>query len=86
VEGAIARYLSPLHGGLSGHGWEFGQSLTSAGLTSMIEAVPGVSAVDELAVFEFDLRNQQRVGESLDAVGLEEDALFLAGRTQVVVR
>lgn len=86
ITAAIARHLSPLHGGSQGNGWPFGEPVTVAGLTSMIEAVQGVSAVDELALFEFDLRNGVRIGDSLDVVDLEEDSLFLTGRTQVVVR
>ncbi len=86
VMAAIARYLSPLEGGPSGTGWPFGAELNTAGLTVVLEDVPGVSAVDELVLFEFDLRNRQRLGDPVDAIDLEEGALFLSGRTQVVVR
>jgi hypothetical protein len=86
VATAIARHLSPLEGGPWGTGWPFGAALKSANLVSIVEDVPGVSAVDELVLFEFDLRNLERIGDPVDAIALEPGALFLSGRTQVVVR
>ena len=86
VEQAVAAYLSPLPGGPRPDGWPFGEPVTSAGLTSMIENVLGVSAVDEVLLFEYDLRNGRRLGDPTDVIPLDEDSLVLGGRTQVVVR
>ncbi|MFT5221761.1 MAG: putative phage baseplate assembly protein [Glaciecola sp.] len=86
VGAAIARYLSPITGGAHGEGWPFGVEVNSAGLTVLIEDVPGVSAVDEIALFELDLRNGTRLGDPVQAISLDKAALFLSGRTQVVVR
>ncbi len=86
VSAAIARFLGPLTGGTRGTGWEFGTDLHAATLVSVLEEVPGVSAVDELALFEYDLRNQERLGDALDTVELEPASLFLSSGNQVVVR
>lgn len=83
---AIHRFLSPVDGGPRGDGWPFGVDLSSAVLISVLSEVEGVAGVDELALFEYDLRNGQRLGDATDIVRLEADSLFLAGRTQVVVR
>lgn len=86
VTEAIHRFLSPVTGGPRGDGWPFGAALSAATLVSLLGDVEGVAAVDELALFELDLRNDRRVGDATDIVHLEEHALFLAGRVQVVVR
>jgi len=86
VTAAIHRFLSPLEGGPRGDGWPFGTDLSAATLVSVISEVEGVASVDELALFELDLRNDRRVGDASDIVYLEEHALFLAGKVQVVVR
>jgi predicted phage baseplate assembly protein len=86
VGAAIAAFLGPLTGGTRGTGWEFGTDLHGATLVSVLEEVPGVSAVDELALFEYDLRNRERLGDALDTVQLEPASLFLASGNQVVVR
>lgn len=83
---AIARYLGPLHGGPQGTGWPFDVDLTATALTSMLEDVQGVAAVDELALFEYDLRNRQRLGDARDMIPIDPGSLFLAGSNQVVVR
>jgi hypothetical protein len=86
VTAAIHRFLSPVVGGPRGDGWPFGTDLSAATLVSVISEVEGVAAVEELALFELDLRNDRRVGEASEIVHLDEHALFLAGKVQVVVR
>ncbi|MEX2504035.1 MAG: putative baseplate assembly protein [Egicoccus sp.] len=86
VTAVIARFLSPLDGGARGLGWEFGTSLTSVMLTALIDEVEGVGGVDEVTMFEFDLRNGVRLGDAVELIALDAEALFLSGRTQVVVR
>ena len=46
----------------------------------------GVQRVEEVALFETDLRNQVRVGEAVEVIRLEPDALFLGFRPRVVVK
>jgi len=86
VTAAIHRFLSPVVGGPRGDGWPFGTDLSAATLVSVISEVEGVAAVEELALFELDLRNDRRVGEASEIVHLDDHALFLAGKVQVVVR
>jgi len=83
---ALTRFVHPLVGGADGTGWPFGQSLTSAAATQVVESVEGVQAVDELQLFSYDLRNGRRIGEGREAVALTENALFLAAEHRVVVR
>ena len=86
VVAAIHRFLSPVEGGPRGDGWPFGTDLSAATLVSVVSEVEGVAAVEDLALFELDLRNDQRVGDASDIVHLDEHSLFLAGKVQVVVR
>jgi hypothetical protein len=60
--------------------------LSGAALVALLNEVEGVAGVDELALFEYDLRNGQRLGDATDLIRVDPDSLFLAGRTQVVVR
>ena len=53
---------------------------------SVLSEVEGIAGVDELALFELDLRNGRRVGDARDMIHLDAYSLFLAGKVQVVVR
>jgi predicted phage baseplate assembly protein len=86
VAAAVHRFLSPVDGGPRGDGWPFGLDLSAAVLVSVLNEVEGVAGVDDLALFELDLRNQQRLGDATDLIRIDAESLFLAGRTQVVVR
>lgn len=86
VVDAIYAYLSPIHGGPYRMGWPFSASVSSATLTAMVSELDGVAGVDELTLFELDLRNDRRLGDALDVINLDEGSLFLGRRHQVVVR
>jgi len=86
ISEALTELVHPLVGGPDGSGWEFGQSLTVGAVSQVVESVDGVLAVDEIQLFEYDLRNRKRVGEGRESVRLEENALFLAAEHRVVVR
>ena len=86
VVDALTRYVHPLTGGPDGAGWPFDAPLTSAAATQVIESTEGVLAVDELQLFEYDLRTRRRVGGGRESVQLAEHALFLSADHRVVVR
>ncbi|GAB2618789.1 putative baseplate assembly protein [Pseudactinotalea suaedae] len=86
VSEALTRFVHPLVGGSDGTGWPFGQALTMAAATRVVESVEGVLAVDELQLFSYDLRNGRRLGEGRESVSLNDNALFLAADHRVVVR
>ena len=46
----------------------------------------GIDRVDEVQLFEYDLRTRQRKGAGREMVRLEPHTLFLSGVHQVVVR
>ena len=83
---ALNRHLSPVVGGPSGRGWPFDVGLSSTALAAMIGEIDGVGGIDEIALFEVDLRNDRRLGDSSEFVALDEGSLFLGRRHQVVVR
>ena len=83
---AIATYLSPHLGGPLGDGWPFGLDVTSGAIANLLGEVPGVEQVEEIVLFESDLRNGQRIGGGIDTVRLAELSLPLSFRPQVVVR
>ena len=83
---AIYDYVNPLTGGPDRQGWSFDADLNSALVFQLLEAVEGVERVDEVLFFEFDLRNQERLGFGKELVKLAPDSLFLSANHQVVVR
>lgn len=83
---ALTRFVHPLTGGPDGNGWPFDTPLTATAAAQTIEAVDGVLAVDEVQLFEYDLRNGRRVGGGRESVPLAEHALFLSADHRVVVR
>ncbi len=82
----LTRYLNPLTGGSDGTGWPFDSDVNAAVLSQLVETVEGVERVDELLLFEYDLRNQQRLGVAKDVIRLDQHSLFLSAPHQVVVR
>lgn len=83
---ALTRFINPLVGGLDGTGWPFDVDLNAAVVTQLLETVEGVERVDELLLFEYDLRTGQRLGTAKDVIRLDQHSLFLSAGHQVVVR
>jgi hypothetical protein len=83
---ALARFINPLSGGPDGTGWPFDVDINAAVVTQLLESVEGVERVDELLLFEYDLRTRQRLGTAKDVIRLDQHSLFLSASHQVVVR
>ena len=79
-------FINPLTGGPDGLGWSFDVDLNAAAIFQLLEAVEGVERVDEVLFFEYDLRNQERMGFGKELVKLAPDSLFLSTNHQVIVR
>jgi predicted phage baseplate assembly protein len=82
----LYRYINPLTGGSSEEGWPFETDINAAPIAEMLEAIEGVERVEEVLLFEFDLRTGQRHGPGRELIRLDEQSLFLSARHQVVVR
>jgi predicted phage baseplate assembly protein len=82
----LYQYLSPIDGGVTGAGWPWGVPLTSASLIPIIAEVEGVSDIDELVMFEVDLRNGIRLGDAVDTITLDDRTLLLGSKHRVVAR
>lgn len=82
----LTRYVHPLVGGADGSGWLFDGDLNAAAIAQLLESVEGVDRVDEVQLFEFDLRSGQRIGAGRDVIRLDTHSLFLSGAHRVVVR
>ena len=83
---AVYRYVNPLVGGPDGTGWPFDADLSAANVFQVLEAVEGVERVEEVLLFEYDLRNGERLGFGREVISLERDSLFLSALNRVVVR
>ena len=83
---SLYRYVNPLVGGPDGNGWPFDADLTAANVFQILEAVEGVERVEEVLLFEYDLRNGERIGFGREIINLERDSLFLSAMNRVVVR
>ena len=82
----LYRYVNPLTGGSDGDGWPFDVDLNAAPIAEMLEAIEGVERVDEVLLFEFDLRTGRRYGIGRELIRLDRQSLFLSARHQIVVR
>ncbi len=82
----LTRYVHPLAGGADGSGWLFDADLNAAAIAQLLESVEGVDRVDEVQLFEFDLRSGRRIGAGRDVIRLDRHSLLLSGAHRVVVR
>lgn len=82
----LYRYVNPLIGGSDGQGWPFEVDLNAAVLHQLLGAIDGVDRVEEVVLFEYDLRNATRAGRGLDVIRLGADSLFLSAAHRVVIR
>lgn len=82
----LNRYLNPLTGGPDGNGWPFDADLNTAAVTQLLEAIDGIERVEEVLLYEYDLRTGRRLGAAKDVIRLDRDSLFLSAAHQVVVR
>lgn len=83
---ALTEYINPLTGGADGVGWPFDRDLNAAAVAQLLESVEGVDRVDEVLLFEYDLREGRRLGSGKDIIRLDPQSLFLSAAHQVVVR
>jgi len=86
AELAVTAWLDPLDGGPQGTGWPFGRDLTGAAVTNLLEGLDGVAAVEEVQLFEYDLRRDERIGAPRDMLALQPDSLFLPAALTLVTR
>jgi predicted phage baseplate assembly protein len=82
----LYRYVNPLTGGADGKGWLFHTDINAAAIAQMLEAIEGVDRVEEVLLFEYDLRTGERHGTGREQIRLEDHSLFLSANHQVVVR
>ncbi|MGH9136348.1 MAG: putative baseplate assembly protein [Acidimicrobiales bacterium] len=82
----LYRFVNPLIGGPEERGWPFDTDLNAATIAQLVEAVDGVDRVEEVLVFEYDLRTGERNGLGREVIRLDDHSVFLSARHQVVVR
>jgi len=82
----LYRYLDPLEGGVAEDGWPFDADLNASTLAELLQALEGVERVEEVLLFEYDLRTGVRHGTGRELVHLDRESLFLSARHHVVVR
>jgi predicted phage baseplate assembly protein len=82
----LYQFVNPLTGGPERNGWPFDTDINAAPIAQMLEAVEGVDRVEEVLLFEYDLRNGRRYGSGKEMIRLDQHSLFLSASHQVVVR
>jgi predicted phage baseplate assembly protein len=83
---ALYRWINPITGGPAGAGWPFDTDLVAGAVGEVLLGVDGVARVEEVLLFEADVRNRRRIGRAKDMVRLSPEALFLSFAHRVVVR
>ncbi|MGP4114263.1 putative baseplate assembly protein [Streptomyces sp. 4N509B] len=74
---ALYRHLDPLTGGAEGTGWPFGRPVQAGEVFAVLQRVPGVELVDEVALHPADPLTGKR-GEATDRVNLSPSALVFS--------
>ncbi len=82
----LYRHLDPLVGGADEQGWPFDTDVNVSALAELLEMVEGVERVEEVLLFEYDLRTGTRHGPGRELIHLDRQSLFLSAHHQVVVR
>lgn len=83
---ALYRHFHPLVGGTRGSGWSFEEDAVTAPIYELLDVLEGVDRVEEVLLFEADLRNRERAGKGKELVRLSPDCLFLSFQHRVVVQ
>ncbi len=71
-------WVNPLTGGPSGEGWAWDSDLNAGPIAQLLEDIDGVDRIDEVLLFECDLRTGRRYGAAREVVRLDERSLFLS--------
>ena len=75
---ALYSWVNPLSGGPDGDGWPWDTDLNAAWLAQLLGQLPGVERVDEVLLFECDLRTGRRYGQAKQVLRLDDRSLFLS--------
>jgi predicted phage baseplate assembly protein len=67
-------------------GWPYGRALSVAAVRQLLEEIEGVERVDDVLLYEYDPRSNQRIGPRRESLPLAEHHLFLSFRHRVVVK
>ena len=81
---ALYADLDPITGGPEGRGWPWDVPLTVSHVVACLAAVPGVSRVQDVLLFEADERTGERAPNGLTYMPLEPDALWFPVRHMVM--
>jgi predicted phage baseplate assembly protein len=74
----LYEWVNPLSGGPDGEGWPWDSDLNAAPIAQLLQQVDGVDRVDEVLLFECDLRTGRRYGPAKEVVRLDDRSLFLS--------
>jgi predicted phage baseplate assembly protein len=79
-------YINPLDGGPNSSGWDYDTDINAATIGQLLEGIEGVDRVEEVLLYEYDLRTGSRHGVGRELIRLDGQSLFLSAGHQVVVR
>ncbi len=81
----LYEWVNPLTGGPRGEGWPWDTDLNSAPIAELLQQLDGVDRIDEVLLFDCDLRTGRRYGPAKEVVRLDERSLFLSAPQPVPV-
>ncbi len=82
----LYEHANPLTGGPDGNGWPFDTDLSAAPIAERLGAIDGIDRVEEVLLFEYDLRRGRRLGQGREVIRLGPHSLFLSAGHEVIVR
>ncbi|HVM10563.1 MAG TPA: putative baseplate assembly protein [Acidimicrobiales bacterium] len=82
---ALYTYFHPIRGGSDGRGWPFGRQVTQGEAYAVLQAVPGVEAVEQVRIYPASPIEGTRAAE-VQTLPVEPNALVFSWGHQVNVR
>jgi predicted phage baseplate assembly protein len=75
----LYHWVNPLSGGPEGTGWRWDTDLNTAPIAQLLlQGVDAIERVDEVLLFECDLRTGRRYGPAREVIRLDDRSLFLS--------
>ncbi len=85
IKNRLFTFLHPLHGGPSGEGWDFGQSIAISQMAAVIEDIDRVDYVKEIVLTKIVAGQTEESVSGIEQLSIEQNALPCAGSINIEI-